>query len=298
MSIEKITLSLVTNLIAEQFPQLSHLSIKAIEPGGWDNRSFRLGDDMLIRLPSAKPYAQQPEKEQQWLPFLSLHLSFQISQPVFMGQPSEVYSWCWSIYKWIDGESTDCLNLDETQLQKIALNLARFLNELHEINATDGPVAGVHNYYRGGDLSVYDQEVKVAIIKLQDNIDVNSISSIWETAKESNWNQKSVWVHGDLSSGNFLIKDGKLKAIIDFGCVGVGDPACDLTIAWTLLKGESRKIFKSNLDVESSAWTRARGWALWKALTTIVSLNGQDNRQFVKQLQIIDDIAREHKLNN
>lgn len=291
---QQITISLVMELIAQQFPEWSHLPIRPVELSGVDNRTFRLGQEMSIRLPSDAKYAQQVQKEQKWLPILARHLSVSIPEPLVMGQPSKKYPWHWSVYTWIEGESVNTLLLDHAHVQLIAIQLAQFLHELHKIDATDGPDAGPHNFYRGGSLMVYDTQTRNSITQLQDLIDVDAVTAVWEKAINSKWMQKPVWVHGDLSAGNILVKDNRLAAVIDFGCMGIGDPACDLVIAWTFLTKESREIFRANLKLNSDTWARARGWALWKSLITWAGLHDKNGFEAKHQQQIIHEIIHEH----
>ena len=292
----EITLSLVTNLITEQFPQWAHLSIRPVKRSGWDNRTFHLGKEMSVRLPSAAGYVPQVQKEQKWLPRLAPHLFLPIPGLLAVGKPSKHYPWNWSVYRWIEGESADTLHVDG--LQQFAPDLAQFLNELHKIDVTDGPLAGAHNYYRGDSPAVYDSETRSAITKLQGLINVDAVISVCKKAMSSKWRNNPVWIHGDFSAGNMLVKDGRLAAIIDFGCMGVGDPACDLVIAWTLLSKENRKIFRSYLGLDPDTWARARGWALWKALITLVPLEDKTCTEALKEQQVIDEILDEHELAN
>jgi len=292
----KITLSLATELIAEQFPQWAHLPIKPVEVSGHDNRTFRLGKEMPIRLPSAEEYAPKVQKEQKWLPILAPYLSISIPQPLAMGQPSKNYPWHWSIYRWIEGKSANILSIDSVPLQPLAPALAQFLNKLHKIDTHGGPLAGPHNFYQGGSLSVYDAETRSAIVQLQGLIDTNAVTSVWEKALCSTWDKDPVWVHGDLSAGNILVKDGQLAAVIDFGGMGIGDPACDLVIAWTLLTQKSRKTFREHLSLDPNTWARARGWALWKALITIVPLKDKSCLEAVRNQRIINEILSEDEL--
>lgn len=286
-----ITLSLAKDLITEQFPQWAHLPIKPVEVGGWDNRTFHLGTEMSIRLPSAQCYAAKVQIEQKWLPILAPHLSLRIPKPLAMGKPCKDYPFNWSIYQWIEGKSANILTIDELHLERIAWQLVQFLRELHKIDPADDPLAGPHNFYRGGDLRVYDFETRQALAKLQDIINVAAATAVWEQALISQWDKSPVWVHGDLSAGNILIHDNQLTAVIDFGGMAVGDPACDLVIAWTFLKHESRKFFKTNVGLDDNTWTRARGWALWKALITLVPLiDNQTSLEFLKQKEIIADL--------
>jgi aminoglycoside phosphotransferase (APT) family kinase protein len=289
----EISLSLVTDLIAEQFPQWTDLSIKPVPVSGIDNRMFRLGEEMLIRLPSAEEYSEQVKKEQKWLPLIASGLSFRIPEPLAMGKPSKIYPWNWSIYRWLEGESANTLQIHDLNLHAIGSSLAQFLNELHKINVNDGPLGGLHNYYRGTSPAVYDTETRMLIHQLRKLINAHAATNIWEKALQSKWSQCPVWIHGDLASGNILVKNGLLAAIIDFGCIGVGDPACDLVIAWTLLTKESRCIFKSSLSLDMETWARARGWALWKALFELGELKDKKSLKSLKQQQVIDEILSE-----
>ena len=266
-----INSELVRRLIIGQFPEWSNLPVTAIEPGGWDNRTFRLGDHMSVRLPSALAYVAQVEKEHEWLPRLAPHLPLLIPAPLAMGVPGEGYPWSWSIYRWLDGETVSASRIFD--LTELAQGLACFLTALHSIDATSGPPAGQHNFHRGGRLAVYDAEIRMALSALTKRLDTAVARDIWMTALSSEWRGPPVWVHGDMSADNLLMKDGVLCAVIDFGCLAVGDPACDLVIAWTLLSGDSREAFRAALPLDKDTWDRARGWALWKALITVTAEN-------------------------
>ncbi|MBA3857392.1 MAG: aminoglycoside phosphotransferase [Cyanobacteria bacterium PR.3.49] len=272
MNAERIEIdtALVRSLVASQFPQWSELSIRPVEPGGWDNRTFFLGDTMSIRLPSAESYADQVAKEHQWLPKLAPHLPLPIPMPLAKGVPADSYPWHWSVYKWIGGETATRDRIKD--LSEFARALASFLKALHRIDIEDGPAPGAHNFFRGGSLSVYDEETRQAISVLDGKIDSDLALHVWEMALSSTWNSAPVWVHGDVSAGNILVKNGTLSAVIDFGCCAVGDPACDLAIAWTLFEGESRRVFRESLSLDEETWARARGWTLWKALITACKL--------------------------
>lgn len=293
---EKIIIdeNLVSSLIASQFPQYAHLPIKPVEVSGWDNRTFHLGEAMSVRLPSAQCYADKVQKEQAWLPFLAPHLSIAIPSPIAMGKPAADYPWHWSIYKWLDGNSANLLPDNTLNLPLIAQELAQFLQELHTINTTNVPLAaGPHNFYRGGSTKMYDTETRNAIAQLPGVIDTDAATAIWNKAISSEWHKKPVWIHGDLSAGNILINNRQLAAVIDFGGMGIGDPACDLVIAWTFLHGESREVFKSLVSLDSETWARARGWALWKALITLAPLADKMSIEAMRQKHIINELIQE-----
>ncbi|WP_317944893.1 aminoglycoside phosphotransferase family protein [Carnobacterium maltaromaticum] len=260
-----ITVDLAKKLIFEQFPQWSHLEIKPVKNSGHDNRTFHLGDDLTIRLPSGKEYEPQIQKEAKWLPVLAQHLSLPITAPVAKGKPTPEYPLAWSINRWLVGETVRHTNVD---LQKFAIELARFLKELEAINAENGPQAGAHNFYRGGDLAVYIEEFEQALTQLPAGPQRNHYQDIWTTALATKWEKNPVWVHGDIAVGNLLVNDGHLSGVIDFGILGTGDPACDLVMAWTFFDSKSRKAFKEEMGLDDTTWQRGKAWALWKALIT------------------------------
>jgi aminoglycoside phosphotransferase (APT) family kinase protein len=260
----EIDAGVVARLIAEQFPHWSHLPVVPVELSGWDNRTFRLGRDMSVRLPSAAGYVAQVEKEHRWLPRLAPHLPLPIPAPLAMGRPTGAYPFPWSIYRWIDGEPATTAPISD--VTEFAKTLAGFLAALQTIDASDGPAAGAHNFFRGGPVSTYDSEARRAIDALAGEIDAGLATEVWETALASSWQSRPVWVHGDVASGNLLVREGRLAAVIDFGSSGVGDPACDLYIAWTFLEGEGREVFRAALPLDAQTWQRGRGWTLWKAL--------------------------------
>ncbi|MFC6299017.1 phosphotransferase [Pseudomonas sp. CCM 7893] len=286
-SVELIDAALVRRLIATQYPQWAHLTVEPVLPGGWDNRTFRLGDRMSVRLPSAVAYVAQVEKEHKWLPVLAPHLPLPIPVPIVKGAPASDYPWPWSVYAWLEGEPAQEGLIDNEDA--FARSVASFLVDLHRVDVTDAPMAGLHNFYRGGSLSVYDGETRRALELLAGCIDTASALEVWGAAMGSTWSNPNVWVHGDLACGNLLVKDGKLHAVIDFGSSAVGDPACDLVIAWTMLGEESRHIFRSALALDDATWARGRGWALWKALITLAKLD-ESQRKVDKSNQVIQRI--------
>jgi aminoglycoside phosphotransferase (APT) family kinase protein len=260
-----IDIKLAKKLITEQFPHWEHLSIHAVEKSGWDNRTFHLGNDLTLRLPSDEEYAPQILKESQWLPLLSqmIHIC-QITTPVALGKPCDIYPWHWSVNKWIKGETLSTHSIQD--LNQFAQDLALFLREFQSIDATNGPIAGPHNFYRGGDLAAYDSEMCQEIPKIKNKKEQKIAEQLWTDALSSHWEKTPVWVHGDLAVGNILVEEGHLKAIIDFGQLAIGDPACDLAITWNFFTGESRERFRDSVSLDKNTWTRALGWTFWKTL--------------------------------
>jgi aminoglycoside phosphotransferase (APT) family kinase protein len=263
-----ITVEVARRLITAQFPQWADLPIRAVTHDGWDNTTFRLGDELSLRLPSADGYVAQIDKEQRWLPRLAPRLPVRIPEPVALGEPDDAFPRPWSIYRWIGGTiASDAAIGDPTAL---ATDVAAFLAALQSIDATDGPPAGPHSFERGSALHVYDADARAAIAALAGVIDTAAVTTLWESAVATLWGRPPVWVHGDVAASNLLVgDDGALQAVIDFGCSAVGDPACDLVIAWTFFDGGSREAFRDGLPLDATTWQRGRGWALWKALITM-----------------------------
>jgi aminoglycoside phosphotransferase (APT) family kinase protein len=288
-----IDLSLVRALLLAQFPDWANLPIEPVAYGGWDNRTFRLGDDMTVRLPSADRYSAQVEKEHRWLPKLGPLLPLPIPVPLAMGVPAENYPWNWSIYRWLEGEDATIARIAD--LRQFAITLAEFLLALQRIDPTGGPAPGPHNFYRGGSLKVYDVQTRQVISDLVGTIDQVTVASVWDAALKSRWRGRPVWLHGDVSAGNLLVASGGLSAVIDFGSTGVGDPACDLVIAWTLFSGESRDVFRTALPVDPGTWFRARGWALWKVLFTLAEERGSDSPKSRKARRVLNEVLAEHQ---
>lgn len=261
-----IDVPLVRRLVASQFPEWAHLPVKRVDPSGWDNRTFRLGTQMLVRMPSHERYVAQVGKEQTWLPLLGPLLPLRIPIPLAKGVPGHGYPWPWSIYRWLSGTPASVAPVDD--LERFAVDLARFLRSLNGIDLTGGPVPGPHNFFRGAPLNVYNAETRAAIETADHQVDPDAATRVWDSALDATWHGDPVWIHGDIASSNLLVHHGRLSAVIDFGCSGVGDPACDLVIAWTFLFGSGREAFRSAVSMDKAAWARARGWALWKAITT------------------------------
>ena len=288
-----IDVSLVRRLVGTQFPQWADLPIEPVEVGGVDNRTFHLGAHMTVRLPSAAAYALQVEKEHQWLLKLAPLLPLSIPVPLAKGAPAEGYPWRWSVYRWLEGETATIEGIAD--LCQFATALARFLIALRRIDPAGGPPPGRHNFFRGGSLTVYDAETRQAIAALDGRIDAHAASAAWEAALETKWRGPAVWFHGDVAAGNLMVEGGRLSAVIDFGTSGVGDPACDLAIAWTLFGGESRDAFRAALKLDDATWVRGRGWTLWKTLITLAEHIDTNPPEAEKARRVLDEVLADHE---
>jgi aminoglycoside phosphotransferase (APT) family kinase protein len=253
--------TLVLELLSAQFPDWADLPIGQVDSAGTDNALFKLGKEMVVRLPRQEWSVGQLKKEVQWLPKLAPELPLEIPKPLGQGLPGGAYPWNWAVFNWIEG--VDAAIGHVADLKQLARSLADFLKALQAISPEGGPLPGEHNFRRGVPLAERDAAAREAILSLTDDIDARAATTAWEKALNAPvWKNPPVWIHGDLHGGNLLLREGALCGVIDFGGLGLGDPACDLMVAWTLMPPETREIFRAALSVDDATWERGRGWAL------------------------------------
>lgn len=274
--------TLVRRLLREQFPQWADLPIEPVTPLGTDNANYRLGDDMLVRLPRRARTSATLEKERRWLPRLAPLLPLAVPTPLAEGTPSAGYPLSWSVYRWLDGE--DASRARVTDVSRLATDLARFVAALQRIDPTGGPPPGEHNFFRGAPLAERDHATRSAIASL--SVDADVVTAAWEAAlRAPEWDRPPVWIHGDLDPRNLLMQQGRLRAVLDWGGLGVGDPACDVMVAWKLLPSDARQSFRGSLSVDHATWARARGWALSQAVVALSYYTVETNPLLVKEAQ-------------
>ncbi|MFE9634569.1 aminoglycoside phosphotransferase family protein [Streptomyces sp. NPDC006463] len=258
---------LVRRLIAGQFTRWAGLEVERFASGGTVNGMYRLGDDMVVRLPLVKGGANDVVMERQWLPRLAPLLPTAVPEVLGAGEPAEGYPWSWSVYRWLEGENPEAGALDEPAL--LAEDLAGFVAAMRSVTAPSAPQA-----HRGGPLASQDAGTRAAIEELrgipEEGVDCDAAAAVWEDAlRAPGWDGPPVWLHADLMPGNLLVRDGRLSAVIDFGCMGVGDPACDLFPAWNLLPADAREVFRAALGVDDATWNRGRARTLSQALIAL-----------------------------
>ncbi|WP_433531051.1 aminoglycoside phosphotransferase family protein [Micromonospora sp. CA-263727] len=287
-----IDAALVKRLIATQFPQWSDLPVTPVEVDGWDNRTYRLGEEMTVRLPTAPGYAPAVAKENEWLPRLAPELPVAVPPILGLGEPGAGYPFPWSVRGWLPGTTADRGRIDD--LTRFAVSVAEFLRALQRCDATGGPLAGKQSCYRGASPAHYDEETRRLLAALAGQVDVDRAAAVWEAALAAEWRGTPVWFHGDIAVGNLLVADGQLSAVIDFGTSGVGDPACDLVLAWTMLSGASREAFREAVGQDDGTWARARGWALWKALLLVSQHLGGNPELATANQRVIAEVLADH----
>jgi aminoglycoside phosphotransferase (APT) family kinase protein len=274
--------TVVRRLLAAQFPEWADLPMGAVEPRGTDNTIYRLGDELAVRLPCRERTVATLVRERTWLPRLAGRLPLEIPLPLAAGRPGAGYPWTWSVYRWLEGENA--IDAPLTDLRRTALELAALLKTLQGIDADGVPGPGEENFFRGAPLEAFDRRVRDELAQLRDEIDTAPATVAWEAAlRAPKFEGPPVWVHGDLDRRNLLTRHGRLAAVVDFGCLGAGDPACDVALAWKVLSPATREIFRSALSVDEAMWARARGWVLSQALGVLAYYTPETNPVLVTE---------------
>ncbi|MEV0649264.1 aminoglycoside phosphotransferase family protein [Phytomonospora sp. NPDC050363] len=262
---------LAHRLLASQFPQWAELPLKRLEPAGSDNVILRLGEELSMRLPRGAWAAGQATKEHRWLPHLAPRLPLALPVPVGLGTPEFGYPWDWSVSRWLDGEAATVDGL--TDPAEAAADLAAFFTSLRGL----APADELRDTSERETLRSRDHDTREAIAAVEGTFDTTALTEVWDAALTApEWAGEPVWVHGDMHNGNLLTVDGRLSAVIDFGGLGIGDPACDLVVAWTLFPAATRPLFRAALGLDDATWARGRGWAIstgLNAYTTYAAAN-------------------------
>ena len=266
--------SLVRALLDEQHGDLSAFALADIGEG-WDNRMFRLGEDLAVRIPRRAAAAALIEQEQRWLPHLSARLPLPIPAPVRIGRPGCGFPWAWSVVPWFPGQSA---LLAPSDPMMTAIALGYFLQLLHQPAPADAP----HNPWRGIPLAARDRLVREHLQQLEGLVDRDAILHLWDRAVSTPpWSGPPLWIHGDLHPGNLLVSCGRLSAVIDFGDLAAGDPATDLSVIWILLPSKARSVFLTSArgaynPLNDDTLMRARGWAIALGLCWLASSLGDE----------------------
>ncbi|MDJ0960202.1 MAG: aminoglycoside phosphotransferase family protein [Acidimicrobiia bacterium] len=265
-----IDAGLVRRLLGGQFPHWAELPLEPVASAGTDNALYRLGADLCVRLPRIPSASEQLAKEQAWLPVVAGRVPLDVPEQLAVGGPAEGFPWSWSVVRWLDGDQADPVRL--TDQRGSAEALAAFIRHLQALDASDGPEPGRHNASRGVPLARRDKRTREGVVSMAGLLDAeyeghiwdaDLAMYIWDTAIEAPmWDRPGRWIHGDLHPGNVLATNGRISGVIDFGCLGVGDPAYDVAAAWTLFDRTGRDHFRTALDVDDATWRRAHGWAL------------------------------------
>ncbi len=261
---------LVARLVAQQFPQWAGLPVRRFASSGTVNAIYRLGDDLVARLPLRPGRDATLDRVHRWLPVLAPHLPLSVPEALAVGEPGEGFPERWCVHRWLEGETASQDNLD---LDHAARALAAFILALRAVDTTDAPRPGPDNYGRGVPLALRDTATRDALERsagLLDRPHIEALAATWDAALAAPaWDGPSKWIHGDLMPANLLVRDRRLVGVLDFGALGIGDPACDLMAAWHLLDAPSREVFRGALDADDASWERGRGWAISQAVIAL-----------------------------
>lgn len=275
-----VDVALVRRLVDTQFPQWADLPLRLVDPAGSDHAIYRLGEDLAVRIPRHTGAIGQAAKELEWLPRLAPLLPLAIPVPVAVGQSDFGYPWPWAVARWLPGEVATFEAFGESV--GMAGQLAGFLFALQRVPTADAPPES------GPELPARDAATRKAIAEVDGTFDGAAMTAIWDAALQApGWNRPPVWFHGDFHTGNLLTVDGRLHAVIDFGGLGMGDPARDLMMAYTLMSPRPRAAFRAALDLDDDTWTRGRGWALatgLNAYTSYAAVNPDVARRTTRQI--------------
>ncbi len=262
----KIDTSLVGRLIGNQFPHWADLPIAPVPSSGTDHAIYRLGQDLAVRLPRLQRAAEMVNREQRWLPYLAPLLPLAMPVPLGLGVPEDGFPYPWTVCRWLAGE--DLAEQPVVDLHDVALRLGRFIAAPGHIDTTGGPVS-----VRAEPVSARDDDdVRYTIRSLANNgeVEANTATAVWDTALAAPaWSRPPRWTHGDLLPANLLARCGRLTAVVDFGLIGLGDPATDMLPAWPLLTAQTRDLFRSTAGIDDATWVRGRGWALSAGLGAV-----------------------------
>ncbi|MFI5490938.1 aminoglycoside phosphotransferase family protein [Actinoplanes sp. NPDC051859] len=266
----RVTPQQVRRLLQEQCPHWADLPVLPLpdEVAGTDHVLFRLGDALLARMPKVAWAVDQAETDRKWLPALAPHLPARVPVPLHVGEPGAGYPWHWSVVPWLPGSTPPRLGCAN---EALARDLASFVHALQTIDPSDGPVKTPGS--RGSALRHADAGVRSALSRLAEHDDgfaVTAAEAAWDACLATEeWDREPVWIHGDLQPGNLLTEQGRLTAVIDFGALGVGDPAPDVAAALWTFTGAARQAYRKALGCDAATWRRACGWALAPSLTGI-----------------------------
>lgn len=265
---------LVRRLIAEQFPEWADQPLKRMDQVGTDNAIFRLGEDLSVRLARRNGPTQAGGKEFDWLPQLAALLPLSIPVPVAQGRPTAEYPWFWDVHTWVEGETVPVEDVDAILA---ALDLAAFVAALQKVDPASAPPG------RGIPLAKRDEEFNYWLARFDGD---PRVVTEWERALSAPpWDSPPVWHHGDLDARNWLIRDGRIRAVIDWAAMGIGDPACDVMVAWKLHSSAARDAFREALPTDDATWERARGWALSQAVAALAYYTPENNPTLYREAE-------------
>jgi aminoglycoside phosphotransferase (APT) family kinase protein len=266
--------AVVRRLVARQFPTWADLPLRRVEPSGTVNAIFRLGDELSVRLPRRDGPTAPGSRELEWLPKLAPLLPVDVPVPVAQGRPNDDYPWFWEIHTWLEGDTVPVDDIDAIQA---ARDLAALVGTMQQLDPAGAPAG------RGISLAERDPEIRYWLARFEG---ASSVTAEWERALAAPpWADAPVWHHGDLDARNWLVREGRIGGVIDWGAMGIGDPACDVMVAWKLHSPEARDAFREALPTDDATWERARGWALSQAVAILAYYTPENNPTLFREAE-------------
>jgi len=273
--------ALVGRLLAARFPEWADRPLVRVLPAGTDNAIFRLGDDLAVRLARRNGPTEPGGKELEWLPRLAPLLPLEIPIPVAQGEPTAEYPWYWDVFTWVEGETTPVEQIDAVQA---ARDLAAFVAALQRVDGAGAPRG------RGIPLAERDPDFRHWLSRFDGD---SWVEAEWERALSAPpWDGRPVWHHGDLDARNWLVREGRISGVIDWGATGVGDPACDVMVAWKLHSSAARDAFRGAMPTDDATWERARGWAVSQAVAALAYYTPENNPTLYREAESWLELVR------
>jgi aminoglycoside phosphotransferase (APT) family kinase protein len=272
--------ALARRLLVRQFPEWADLPLRRVEPSGTVNAIFRLGHELSVRLPRREGPTKPGSKELDWLPKLAPLLPVDVPVPVAQGRPTVDYPWYWEIHRWVEGETVPVEEIDAIQAARDLASLVRTMQQISPVGAPPG---------RGVPLAERDRETRSWLSRFDGG---PGVTAEWERALAAPpWDRAPVWHHGDLDARNWLVQDGRISGVIDWGAMGVGDPACDVMVAWKLHSPAARDAFREALPTDDATWERARGWVLSQAVAILAYYTPENNPVLFREAEAWLELA-------
>ena len=264
---------LVRRLVSRAMPAAAHLPVRPLAASGSTNALFRLGDELLVRLPRQPGGSATISKEAAWLPVLGPLLPVSVPDVVSVFEPDQDYPERWSVVRWIDGAPPEVVDPDtpvDPRREGLAEDLAVVVRAMGRAEVPAGALTDPHlRWYRGEPLATMDEDTRDNIERCRSldgfGFDLDAAERVWADAMTlpgTTDRASARWYHGDLAAENLLVRDGALTAVLDFGGLSVGDPTVDLVVAWEVLDPPARERFRTQVGVDDATWLRGRAWAL------------------------------------
>jgi aminoglycoside phosphotransferase (APT) family kinase protein len=293
---------LVRSLVHSLSPSYDELPLRRLEASGSTNALFRLGDDLLVRLPRQPGGSTTIEKEERWLPYVAPALDVAVPEIVAVGDPGFGYSERWSVVRWLDGDLPTLPQPGDAPRHELARDLAAVVRALGGVDVPRQALGDpALRWYRGRPLASMDDDVRRLLRDCREidglDLDLDACAAFWDEAMSLPGVHDAVgprWYHGDLQAENLLVRDGRLTAVLDFGGLSIGDPTVDLVVAWELLDPEARSTFREAVGVDDETWLRGRAWAMPLALMAFPYYGATMPERCRSRLAMVHAVLAEH----